>query len=201
MPPQRLPFDIIPPYFESPDELFHRADAATEVSERTIPGRLFSRQFPRPTSFGSHYAHEDQIPFSGFMLRSQSRRDERGVPASRHQTGSGMRWTRLRRVHRSQATSVVNGSKRAGRAAVLRTAKPCDLTTRRGCQVRSRYRFRDDGILHVICPTSQTVFAGSWWPTTAEYLCRLLCMGLFSIFCVREPRWPCGWPAEPEFAA
>ena len=34
-------------------------------------------------------------------------------------------------------------------------------------------------------------------PATAK----LLCMGLFSIFWVREPRRPCGWLAGPELAA
>jgi len=40
------------------------------------------------------------------------------------------------------------------------------------------YQFRDGGLLPVICPTCQNVFAGSLMPATA----RLLCMGLFSIF-------------------
>jgi len=34
-------------------------------------------------------------------------------------------------------------------------------------------------------------------PATAK----LLCMGLFSIFWIREPRRPCGWPAGPELGA
>src|SRR5438034_3413169 len=59
------------------------------------------------------------------------------------------------------------------------------------------YNLRDDGILQVICPTCQNVFAGSRMPATA----RLLCMGLFSIFWLREPRRPCGWPAGPELEA
>src|SRR4051812_2294318 len=49
-------------------------------------------------------------------------------------------------------------------------------------------RWRDDGIMQVICPTCQMSSPGSRSPATA----RLLCMGLFSIFWVREPRWPCG---------
>src|SRR4051812_26685098 len=43
------------------------------------------------------------------------------------------------------------------------------------------YTLRDDAIMQVICPTSQTVFAELRMPATA----RLLCMGLFSIFRVR----------------
>ena len=53
------------------------------------------------------------------------------------------------------------------------------------------YKLRDDQILQVICRTCQNVFAGSRVPASA----RLLCMGLFSIFWVREPLRPCGWPA------
>ena len=87
--------------------------------------------------------------------------------------------------------------RRARRAAVLRPAKPCDQSRRRRCCSFAFYRLRDDPIVPVICPTCQTVFAGSRMPATA----RLLCMGLFSIFWVREPRWPCGWPARPELAA
>jgi hypothetical protein len=56
---------------------------------------------------------------------------------------------------------------------------------------------RDDGILQVICPTCQKVFAGSRMPAPA----RLLCMGLISIFWGREPRRPCGWPAGQELVA
>ena len=40
------------------------------------------------------------------------------------------------------------------------------------------------------------VVAGSRRPATKK----LLCMGLFSIFRVREPRRPCGWPGGPELA-
>jgi hypothetical protein len=43
---------------------------------------------------------------------------------------------------------------------------------------RSFYKWRDGGLLRVICPTCQNVFARSLMPATA----RLLCMGLFSIF-------------------
>jgi len=45
--------------------------------------------------------------------------------------------------------------------------------------------------------TCQNVSAGSHMPAATK----LLCMGLFSIFWVREPRRPCGWPAGPELAA
>jgi hypothetical protein len=40
------------------------------------------------------------------------------------------------------------------------------------------YKWRDGGVVPLICPTCQNVFAGSRMPATAK----LLCMGLFSIF-------------------
>jgi hypothetical protein len=65
--------------------------------------------------------------------------------------------------------------------------------TRRLDAARAHESSRDDGMLQVICPTCQNVLAGSRMPAAA----RLLCMGLFSIFWVRAPRRPCGWPAGP----
>jgi len=56
---------------------------------------------------------------------------------------------------RRDATPVVRGSKRAGRAAVSRRAKPCSLALRRTGAGFAVFIFRNNGILQVICPTSQ----------------------------------------------
>jgi len=53
-----------------------------------------------------------------------------------------------------------------------------------------RFGFSEDGKMPVICPTSQIIFARSRRPSTVKFPCRLLCMGLFSIFWVRGPTNP-----------
>jgi hypothetical protein len=91
---------------------------------------------------------------------------------------------------------VSDRERRARRAAVLRPARPGGPGDA-GAKCVCVLQMRDDGRLQVICPTCQNVFAESHMPAAAK----LLCMGLFSIFWVREPRRPCGWPAGPELAA
>ena len=57
--------------------------------------------------------------------------------------------------------------------------------SRRSARCRTRpwvlYRLRDDGIVPLICPTCQNVFAGSL-KASIPATTMLLCMGLFSIF-------------------
>jgi len=62
---------------------------------------------------------------------------------------------------------------------------------RRWCRLSFAFRgFRNDGILPVICPTSQIVVVESRRRATAKPTAKLLCMGLFSRFGVRGPRRP-----------
>lgn len=62
---------------------------------------------------------------------------------------------------------------------------------RRWCRLSFAFRgFRNDGILPVICLTSQIVVVESRRRATAKPTAKLLCIGLFSRFGVRGPRRP-----------
>ena len=60
---------------------------------------------------------------------------KRGV-GHRHERWDGLRWTRWRRARdgNRRAGLPVSGSRRAGRTALMRTAKPCGPGTRGWCQ-------------------------------------------------------------------
>ncbi len=66
------------------------------------------------------------------------------------------------------------------------------------------YKLRDDGIVPLICPTCQNVFAGSLKASMPATTC-YFAWGCFRYFSwEREPRRACGeeaWLAEPQLAA
>jgi len=89
-------------------------------------------------------------------------------------------------------------SRRTGRAAVLRRETSCGSGAPTLVPRWFAFcRWRDDGILQVICPTSQTSSRDRAGQRPPGYFA----WGCFRYFWYESRGGPCGWPAGPELAA